>query len=249
MKRVLMVVVLIAVCGALAWRFAPGCRQQAADLYGRHAGWTEEARRADPVGFIEHAERNLHGHLAAMQRTTRDLAAARERLKVAADHARASSEAAGELAESFRAAYRKAEAEGGYPARLEGRDYSRAELIEQVRLILQQRTDSGEAVVQLDRTAEEAARRELELVGQIARIKATLDMLPAQREIARARELTGQTEKTWGEVNALMDRNEELLTSSPVRTVDELLAHRAEAAQPAAGEADADVMAFLEAEQ
>jgi len=80
LQRALVVVIAVIVCGALLWHFAPGCRQRAADVYEKYGGWTDEARREDPVGFIEYAERKLRAHLAGMQQNTRDLAAARERL-------------------------------------------------------------------------------------------------------------------------------------------------------------------------
>ena len=246
LQRGLVVVILVVVCGALLWQFAPGCRQRAVDVYEKYGGWTEEARRADPVGFIEYAERKLQGDLADMQQTTRDLAAARERLGQAAEQTRASLEAASGLAEAFRNAYRQAEADSAYPVRMEGRQYEREQLVEQVRLILQQRSGNQQAIGQLEETATAAGEKEAALLAQITRIKAALQMLPAQREIARARELTGETEKTWSEVNDLIGRNETLLTGSPVRTVDELLQDRA-AESGAAGEVD--VLGFLEGEQ
>ena len=243
LQRLLVLVVLVVVCVALVWHFAPGCRQQAVDAYKKYGGWTEEARRADPVGFINYAEGKLQGHLADMQQTTRDLAAARERLQQATDRARKSVTAADQMAESFRTAYQQAETDAAYPVTMEGRPYTRAELIEQVRLILQQRADSQQSVGQLEQTAETTGQKATELLTQITRIKAALEMLPAQREIARASKLTGETEKTWSEVNDLIGRNETMLTESPVRTVDELLRDR-EAGQAKAG--DVDVLAFLE---
>lgn len=247
LQRILVVLIIAAFCGVAVWHFAPGFRHRAVDAYQKYGGWTEEARAADPVGFIDYAEGKLRGHLTDMQRTTQDLAKAREQLRQAMDKTRASAEAADQMAESFRAAYRKAEADSSYPAYLEGRDYDQAKLIEQVRLILQQRSDGQQALVQLEQTAQKAAQRETDLLAQTARIKAALEMLPAQRAIAEAHELTGETEKTWAEVNDLIGRNETMLTGSPVRTVDELLRDRQAKPDTAAGAVDA--MAFLEADE
>ena len=246
LQRVFVVIALAVVCGALLWHFAPGFRHRAVDVYGKYGGWTDEARSADPVGFIDYAEQKLQGHLADMRQTTQDLAAARERLRQATEQTRASLTAADQMAESFRTAYRQAEADSSYPVRMEGRGYERAELIEQVRLILQQRADGRQALGQLEQTAETAGQKETELLAQVTRIKAAMEMLPAQREIARAHELTGETEKTWAEVNDLIGRNETLLTGSPVRTVDELL-HDRETESGTAGKVD--VLGFLEGDQ
>lgn len=244
LRRLLVVIVIVGFCGVAAWKLAPGFRHRAVGVYENYGGWTEEARNAEPVEFIDYAEGKLQGHLADMQQTTRDLATARERIRQATEKTRASLEAAGGMAASFRTAYRQAEADSSYPARLEGRDYDRAQLLEQVRLILLQRADGKDALAQLEQTAEKAAQKETDLLAQASRVKAALEMLPAQREIARAHELTGETEKTWAEVNDLIGRNEKLLTGSPVRTVDELLRDRE--AKPSAETDDVDVLGFLE---
>jgi len=243
-RRLLVILVILAFCAVAAWYLAPGFRHRAVDVYEKYGGWTEEARNAEPVKFIDYAERKLQGHLTDMEQNVENLASARERLRQAATKTRTSLAAAGEMAESFRTAYRQAEADSSYPVRMEGRDYDRAQLLEQVRLILQQRADGQETLAQLEQTEQKAGQKETDLLAQITRVKAALEMLPAQREIAQASELTGETERTWAEVNDLIGRNEKLLTGSPVRTVDELLHDRE--AEPAAEAGEVDVLGFLE---
>ena len=247
MRRVLGIFVVVVICAVVIWQFLPGLQHRAVDVYEKYGGWTEEARSADPVGFIDYAERKLRGHLADMQQTTKDLAAARERLRQAEAQARASMENATEMAQSFRTAYRQAEADSSYPVRAEGREYDRTQFIAQVQLTLKEKAGYGQAITQMEQTDERAAQKETDLLAQITRIKAALEMLPAQRAIAEAHELTGETEKTWAEVNDLIGSNEKLLTDSPVRTVDELLRDRE--ARPAAEADEVDVLGFLEGDE
>jgi hypothetical protein len=244
LQRILMFGVLGLLCGGLIWFLAPGFRKRAVDVYEKYGGWTREARSADPVGFINYAEQKLQSHLVEMQKTSQDLAAAREQIRQATEKTCASLQAADEMAGSFRTAYRQAEAGSSYPVHLEGRDYDRAQLLEQVRLILQQRSDGRRTLSELEQTARVAGEKETGLLAQITRVKAALEILPAQREIVRAGRLTSQTENTWSQVNGLIERDETLLTGSPVRTVDELLRDRE--ARPAGAVGEADVLGFLE---
>ncbi len=233
--------VLLIVVGLLIWR-SPGCRQRVSDIYERHGGWTEEARRVDPVGFIEYAERALRADLEALTRTRRDLAAARQAISEELEKNRALLDSAEELAQDFRLAYRAAEAEGSWPTTVRGAHYTRQELIEQVRLILTQREDYSAIIGQLQETSTLAEAKEEQLVSQISLTKAGLATLPSKREIARVNQLTDRTEDLLEQVDDLIGENEQVLSSAPVRTVEELTARP----EPASKEAAVDVQAFLE---
>jgi hypothetical protein len=63
-------------------------------------------------------------------------------------------------------------------------------------------------------------------------------------DIARVNELTANTAELLGQVKELLDENEEVLSGSPVRTVEELVASAGGEAEDAG---DVDVQAFLEA--
>jgi len=248
-RAVLVVLVVLVIAGLVLWRFFPGLRQRGIDAYRQYGGWTEEARRADPVGFIEYAETRLAQDLTTLKQTRRRLAEARETIADETERYRELRAKAEELAQSFRAAYRGAAADG-YPVEVAGAEYTRAELLEQVRLILVQRANYEQILSELRTADAAAAEKAQQLLTQISNSQASLAMLPAKREIARVNQLSGATEELMAQVNALLAENVTVLEESPVRTVEQLLdtstAPRAGAAQ---AEPDVDVIAFLEARE
>ncbi len=245
-SKLVVAIVVVIVVGVLAWRFMPGLRQKAVDVYRQHGGWTEEARRADPVGFIEYAERELKGDLADLKATRTRLSEARDDLAAELQKHRSLLEKAEELAATFREAYRRAEAGGGYPVSVSGQDYAKGELIEQVRLILLQRRNYSEIIDDMVAAAEKAASKQQQLVTQVTATKAALSALPAKKEIARVNELTGRTRQLFQQANEAISQNQEVLAESPVRTVEEL-SRKGVGEATATSEGEVDVRAFLEA--
>lgn len=249
--HVVLVLILVAIAGALVWNFAPGCRQRAMDAYRQYGGWTEEARRADPVGFIEYAEGELRDDLQEFEATRGRLSEANATVSSELERTRELLAAAEELAGEFRAAYRSAEgagADAGYPVDVQGREYARSELMTQVRVILKQRASYRDIIEGFERAAEDVKETEETLVTQIVETRAALSMLPSRREIARINELTGRTEELLGQVNELIDQNRTVMGETPVRTVEELVQAREQAAAPS-DEEEVDVLAFLEGEE
>jgi hypothetical protein len=245
-RTFLVVIVAVLVLALLAWKFMPGVREKGRSAYRKYGGWTEEARRDDPIGFIEYADKKLNADLSAMRQTRRDLSMARENIKAELRKTEELLAAATELAESFRAAYTAASGGGGFPVKVSGREYTRDQLIEQVRLILMQRENYASLLVDLKKAEAGASAKQEELVPQIARTEALLATLPAKKEVARANKLTGRTEELLAKVDDVLVRNEEMVSASPVRTVEELAGAREIAGE---GADEAEVMKFLEGKE
>ncbi len=243
--RLIVLVLLIVAAAVLLWRLSPGCRQRATDAYRKYGGWTEEARKADPVGFIEHAQQQLEQDLQEFEEARHSLAAARERVIAEIEQNRALLQEADGLAVKYRDAYREAETEG-YPVTVSGQSYNREQLLEQVQLILLQRKSFAETIEGLERAADAIKEKQPQLVTQISNIEAALATLPSKKEIANVNQLTGRAAELLGQVDVLMDENADLLDESPVRTVEELIEHRAQD-EPDTG--TVDVQAFLEADE
>jgi hypothetical protein len=243
--RVLVGAGLVIVVVVLLWHFLPGGRQRVRDAYRQHGGWTEEARKDDPVGFIEHAEKKLGEHLAGLKETRRRLAEAEGTIGTKLEEQRGLLEASEQLAGSFRDAYRRAEADQSYPVTVAGKEYTRDTLIEQVRLILLQRKNYAEIIEDFEQTAVVVKEKQQQLVTHISDTEAALATLPAKKEIARIGELTGSSEELLAQVNELIGRNESILGESPVRTVEDLIRAQQEPAG-AGAEIDVDVQSFLD---
>jgi hypothetical protein len=246
--RLIALIVLVAVCGLLVWHYMPGCRQVATDAYRKYGGWTEDARRDDPVGFIEYAQERLEENLTAFASAQANLAGARQTIADELARMETNLAAADELAVQFRDAYRGAEEGDGYPVTVAGRDYERQELINQVGVILRQKADYEGLIDDLGEERRQVEEKDGELAVQITDTKAALATLPSKKEIARINELTGDTQDLLEQVNALIGENEGLLTPSPVRTVEELVRARQQETEGGGARSTADAHAFLEGE-
>ena len=186
------VVLVLVVLGVVAWRLLPAFRTGAADAVRRHAGWTEAARRKDPVGFMDYAERTLNEHLEKLVAARGALGTAGGRIDMEKQRTADLMASADRLAGNFKAAFVKAEP-AAYPVTVAGASYGRDELIEQVRLVLLQRRHYKAAIADLETAAAAAEKAGRDLLKQVTDTRAALAALPAKREIARVNELTGST--------------------------------------------------------
>jgi phage shock protein A len=220
----------------------PGLRAKASGAVGGVAGWSEEARKADPLGFMDYAEKQLNKHMSQLKDARRNMQEAMQRISDETERNGVLLESATKLAHDFRGAYRKAMVDG-YPIEVAGGTYSRESLIEQVRLVMMQSANYTKAIEDLERAARAAGGTGQSILKQITDTQAALASLPAKKEIARVNKLTGRTQELLEQIDALIDRNETVLKDSPVRTVEELVQTDL---VPAEG-LEVDVMAFLEA--
>ncbi len=112
------------------------------------------------------------------------------------------------------------------------RDYGRDDLLEQVRLLLMQRDNYKQTIAELQSAAQAAKDKQQQLVVQINNTSAALAALPAKREIARVNQLTASTEELMTQVNDLLEKNTQVLSASPVRTVEQIVGEQQAPAQP-----------------
>ena len=247
MKKIIGILALIAVLGALAWTFLPGVRHRAVKVYEKHGGWTPEARKADPVGFLEHAEKKLARDLEALQESRRALAQAQEKIAAEAEKNQGLLQSAMALADKFRTAYREAQESKTWPVEISGANYSEKELVEQVRVILMQKANYEQILKEFESASAAAKEKSEQLVTQTNSTKAALAMLPAKKEVARVSKLTEGLTETLGQVSSLLGENEKALTSTPIRTVEELVGSKQATKAPADPQAEAK--AFLEGKE
>lgn len=244
--RILVLTALLVLACLLVWRFLPRVRKEAEDAYEKYGGWTEEARQHDPVRFINHAEEELSEHLGSLKQARQNMASALDKIASEADKTRSLLASSETLARQFRSAYQAAEQDGSYPVEVSGSEYTKEQLVEQVRLILMQRENYKLVITELESAGETAKERAQDLLTHITNTEASLASLPAKREIARLNELTGDMSELLGQVNELIGSNKQLLEESPIRTVEQLVA-AGSSAEPE--RENTDVMAFLQGEE
>jgi len=247
LKAILILAVLAAIAFAV-WKYMPGVRTKVESTVDRYGGWTEEARREDPVGFLEHAEGKMSADLDAFKQAKRDLADARSRAQEELEKTEGLRDAAASHSLDFRGAYRAAASGDAFPVQVAGASYSRDDLVSQVRLLLLQQGNYAEVANSYHAVLDTVDERENDLEKRILGTKAALTNLAAQKELVRIQKLTEETDELMRQVQELLGQNSEVLEEldSPVRTVEELLRSGGGRATPVADSAatDDDVMAF-----
>jgi hypothetical protein len=245
MKIKLLLLVAIAAGAFYAWRDMPGLRNKLTGTVDKYGGWTESARKDDPVGFIEYAEAELAKDLAAFEQSRADLAAGKKSAEEGLIQNRTMHTAAVELASEIKIEFQVAEPTSSYPVKVSGKSYTREELIEQVRLILLERDSYAAITKEYEEVIDLVKAQQGEVLTQITETKAALTMLPAKKELARIQKLTGEADELLSQVRTLLGENQDMrdtLGDSPVRSVSELTNAKA---APAAGDGP-NPMAFLQ---
>ena len=246
-KRVV-VWLLVALAGGGAATLAistycPGLWTQIDRKVTEVAGWTEEARQADPVGFVEYAGGKLRQDLETLQKTRRDLAAEIGGLAEKLRQQRALRDHARGLAEKFRTAYREATARQGFPVELCGGAYTAEQLKAQVSMLLAEAQGYEAAIAKLEEVRRRAETELETLTVRISQTESQLAALAAEKEVLKARQLTERGRLLLAQVESLMTENTQVIAANPVRSVQELIAAAEKSARP--GTHEQAVEAFL----
>ncbi len=245
LKRTIGLVVVLGIAAAAIGSYCPGLRTKMTQAWNSQTGWTEEARRADPVGFVTHAEKKMKQDLTVMQKTRRELAAEVGSLARKAREQTALSDQAQTLADEFRAAYQSAQADDSFPIEVRGEAYTEAQVRSQVSLLLAEAEGYGQSLGDIESVQTEAEERMEELAVRISKTESQMATLSTKRELLRVRKLTSDGEEVLAQVNELMTGNTQAIADNPVRTVRELAA--AGQVKPTGRATDGKVEDFLAA--
>jgi len=241
MQKTVGIIVVLAGLGSAIWFLSPATRTAIERETETLLGWTEAARQADPVGFLEHVETTLTDDLAELRKNRRALAG--EVADVAKQHREQSAllNDAWRFASEFRTAWQAEE----FPVTVRDAAYSEVDLKAQVSSLLAE-IDGHEAnVARLQKIRTGAEKQLEELAVRIEKTRTDLAAIGTQREMLRSRVLSDDAETLLAQVDSLFRENQETIHDNPVRSVRELLA-AAEQEDTQKGSADADrVIAFL----
>ncbi len=222
LKRMVGLFVLVAVTGSLAWTNCPPLRTWALTMWKSRTAWSEEDRRADPVGFITYAERKTQDDLAVMEKTRRELASKVGELAKASREKTALAAQAKTMAEEFRAEYQHALVNDSFPIEVRGKAYTEAEVKRQVSLLLAEAEGCSESLADIENMQAEAERKMEDLAVRIGQSESQLATLATKRELFKVQELTTEGETLLAQVDELMTGNSQAIADTPVRTVREL---------------------------
>jgi len=222
-KRVVVAVVTLTAVGVGAYVASPALRAKVHRQWAQVSGWTEDARRADPVGFATYAERKLKRDLEVMERTRRELAAEVGQLSRKIRQEQALADQAVTLAGDFRTQYQEASAGGGFPIEVRNAAYTQPQAKSQVSMLLAEAEGYQESVARLTKVQREAESQMEALAVRVTATESQLAALSAKREMLRARQLTAEGQQLLAQVDELMTGNAQLIEGNPVRTVRELM--------------------------
>lgn len=236
-------VVGIVVVGAAAYFLFPGIRTKVDSAYDKHLGWgNPEARRKDPVGFMEYSITKLGDNIRKFEEARGNLRVAQAKLEdMKRDNSGKLAFAEKQLVE-FKASYKTATGGKGWPVAMAGRNYTEGELKNQVTLLLSQKGSFEKAVKQIDDAVATADRKGLELINRISESKSKLSILETQKELVKVGQVTAESEKILSEVNDVLIANEAMAEKASVRTVEEMMKDAGEAASSVS---NPDTEAFL----
>lgn len=235
-------VVGIVLLGIVAYFAFPGLRAKVDKSYDEHFGWNAEARRKDPVGFMEYSIKRLGENITKFEEARGNLRVAQQKLEdMKRDNSGKLAFADKQLGE-FKAAYKLATGGKGWPVAMAGRNYNEGELKQQVTLLLSEKGSLEKMVAQIETSIATADKRGLELVNRISESKSKKGILETQKELVKVGQLTAESEKLLSEVNEVLIANEAMEQKTSVRTIDELMK---DAGESAGSVSNPDTDAFL----
>lgn len=239
----LIIVAVVAIVGVLAWQNLPGLRNKITKAANEYGGWTEEARRDDPVGFIQHAQKELQADIVQFEEARDSLDQNKLDAEKQLEAFRDEEQAATELASTMRELYKGAEENNAWPVTYLGEEYSREKLIEQVDDLLAAEKNARERQADYQKVIDKVELTRVELRTRINDSNVALDKLKAQEAMVKVDKLSKETDELLAQVNELVEGNTRV-AEDPVRSVDELL--QAAADQAAAEEKATEPSAALD---
>ena len=204
MNKVIGLVVGVLVIFGVVYCQSPSFRAMFDSKVGELKEWTPEARRNDPVGYIDYSLNRLQKNIDKFDVMKGELETSKrglEKLVVKNENLRDMGEK--RLGE-FKAAYKAATASGSWPVEIVGQKYKEAELKSQVAMILGQRDAANASLEQLKPAVLNIANRINDVVARSSDSRAKLGILQSQRETVKALKLTKEFEQTLQNVQDIL---------------------------------------------
>jgi DNA repair exonuclease SbcCD ATPase subunit len=223
LNKIVGIIIAVVVIGAAAYFLLPGFKSKVDSTYDKHFGWTPEARKKDPVGFIDHSIQKLGENIAKFEEARTGLRVQQGKLE---DLKKSNSEKiafAEKLLAQLKNAYKDATGGKGWPITVGGKSYSEDDLKTQVSMSLAEKTGYEKIVAQTETGMTVAEKRMRELVTRISESKSKRSLLEAQRALVEVNKLSADTEKLLADVNDVLVENEAALESSGPQTIEELM--------------------------
>ncbi len=240
MKNIIIFVVVVA--GAyFAWNNLPGLRDKVTKAANKYGGWTEEARKSDPVGFIEHAIEQLDKDVEGFESAKAAMLENKKSSEAKLEEYRNEEAQATELANAIKVQFKTAEDTNGWPITISGKPYDKSQAITLVNDILMTKKNASARMVDYQGVLNTIDTRAAELSTRISESKFSKDELLAKKDIVKVDNLSNETDLLLAKVNDLVEGNSKL-TDEPSLTFEDLvkdIGKQAKVDEEAAKEAEA----------
>jgi chromosome segregation ATPase len=220
---VLIVIVLVGI-----YTFAPKLWTDGEALLRDYTTWTDEAKRKDPVGYLNYARRRLEANLQKMEEIKEKL---EQRLRRLQGEKKKTTQNEGQyqtLLYSGRTIYRQAEQTSRYPVTFVGANYRKDELEAQLRILFQRHARAKQQIADMERAYNDAIKWLGEMYEKRAQAKNELTSLKTTIVIAEAYEAATEVERTIRHIGEVTEDFDAYIgdlesTKLPLRDPDELL--------------------------
>lgn len=218
----------LALWAVMETDLAPGLRAKVNEQYREHVGWTAEARRNDPVGFLEHSHERLEDDAAQMEGILSDLSANQARVEKEIDQVQAKRQGLDALLQEGRELLNAAKRNDRWPVAFAGAEYDRDQLRDQLRILFRR----AQGLKRQARSLGESEQKLTELIANLhekqAEVRDVLSQVETSVVIARAQTVTADVMDTVGtaanvmtEVGGLLQRYRD--KGNTVRSAEELI--------------------------
>jgi hypothetical protein len=157
-NKIIGLVVVVAAGLGIAYWASPSFRAMFDSKVGELREWTPEARRNDPVGYVDYSLNRLQANIDKFDIMKAELEASKRNLTKELDSAKTKKSLGEKILAECKAAYKAAVAAKAWPAKVAGRDYSETDLKAQVAMSLGETAAAESNIKLLTRGSRRAGR-------------------------------------------------------------------------------------------
>ena len=249
MKGIFGLIVLVLILGGVAWFASPAFRGTVQKQYRERAGWTEEARKEDPVGYINFAMEELKKDVEKLKGVQNDFSRVRSKLDETLRDKQGKVQRASLILEAAKAKYNTAKEKNDFPVVVEDRKYSEQELVSQIKLWLAEKKGDDQVIAQVENALKQQEDKRNQLAVRISDSQFKVSQLESQKVILQADKLNASGQEILKNVNDVLADNDIKIkeAESPIRTIDEIAKAADKNANAKTAVMDKDVEDFLKA--
>lgn len=246
---VIQVILVIILSLVLIYGFAPGLWEKAESFYRKNLGWTEEAIRNNPVGYLKYAREKLQNDLSKLQNIIKDLEVQSIRMQRYADKLAEDQGKYEELLNRVKNLYNTAEAnpQNGYPVKFAGASYAKDEFLTQIKILLNKNKNAKQQLVNLQNASERMRNALTEMHSKYARAKGALESIDTTIVIAKANEISAEVKTSMDQIAAVQQGIDVYLgnyeSSVPIRSAEDVMKASSEGGGAVT---DAELQKFLD---